>query len=117
MVGTNSVAFDSSLGYKDMVLGEIDTGDFTETTGVDFSDTAPKSVTITAKADKGVKGSVYLRIDFPNKPNICRIDVEGTGEFTTYTAQLREEVTGIHFLYFVFHGEGFEVKDWQFKNF
>ena len=59
MVGTNSVAIDESLGYKDMALGMIDTGDFTETTGVDFTDVSPKSLTITAKADKGVKGSVY----------------------------------------------------------
>lgn len=116
MVGTNSVPLDKSLGYKDMALGELNTGDFTETTGVDFSDIAPKSVTVTAKADKGVKGSIYLRIDFPNKPNVCRIDIEGTGEFTTYTADLREEVTGVHFLYFVFYGEGFEVKDWQFNK-
>ena len=116
MVGTNSAALNSSLGYKDMVLSEIHTGDFTETTGVDFSETSPKSLSITAKADKGVTGSVYVRIDFPNKSNICRIDVEGTGEFTSYTAELREEVTGTHFVYFVFYGEGFEVKDWQFSK-
>lgn len=116
MVGTNSVVLDPSLGYKDMVLGDINTGDFTETTGVDFSDVSPKSVTVTAKADKGVKGSVYIRVDFPNKSNICRIDIDGTGEYTSYTADLREEITGVHFVYFVFDGEDFTVKDWQFNK-
>jgi len=116
MVGTNSVALDSSIGYGDMVLGEINTGDFTETTGVDFSDVSPKSITVTAKADKGVTGSVYVRIDFPNKSNICKIDIEGTGEYTAYTADLREEITGVHFVYFVFYGENFTVKDWQFNK-
>ena len=43
-------------------------------------------------------------------------DNKSTGDnFTEYKTVLEQEVTGVHDLYFVFSGSGYEMKCWKFQ--
>lgn len=116
MAGTNAIAESDELSYKDMVLGEIETGDFIEVTGVDFGDTGAKTISITVKVPEDTVGAVELRIDFANSASVGKVLITPSGDgYATYTAELDKEITGVHYLYFVFAGSGYTVKEWKFN--
>ncbi len=115
MAGTNAVASDD-YGYGKMLLGEIETGDYTEICGADFGPSSPKSFSVTAKAPAGEKAYIFVRPDFPGSSSSCIVEIEGTGEYKEYTANVTSEITGEHFLYFVYKGENFTVKSWKFNK-
>lgn len=112
MAGTNAVPASEDIKYGNMILGEIQSGDYTEITGVDFAKGANK-VTIKANVPTGVSGKVHVRLDFPGKNEVAVVELtEGKDEFT---AELTETVSDVHFLYFVFEGEGYTVSSWKFE--
>lgn len=154
MGGTDAVPICNEISYGEgnMALGEIDTGDFIEVTGVDFgeknsdgegSEGLKLSVTVrfaedVSKGDENTDnlntdknsnndtvraGAIYLRLDYLNSDNLAEIivaDKNDGDDFVTYTVQIdaekAEAFAGIHYVYFVFAGEGFEIKSWKFEK-
>lgn len=111
MVGTNAVAADE-IGYGNMKLGEINTGDYIELTGVDFGTDGATKVTFTVDAPEGVSGHIMVRTEFPNRDNLAVIEVKN-GEVS---ATFDSPITGTQFVYIVFEGEGYEVNTIRFEK-
>lgn len=116
-----------------MALSSIDSGDFFKVQGVDFGDTAPGALRITARCGEKTTGLIQVRLDSPQgqalgyvpvnavqgdpdsfAPDEAQRDPDG---FAVYEAALEKEITGVHDLYFVFYSGGddsYELASWQF---
>lgn len=106
-------------GSGDMALGGIDPGDFVLVKGVDFGRETPVSFTTRVRTQNGENGSgvIQLRADGPDGPVLGYLPLEETAEdFTEYTAELTQGITGVHNLCLIFSGEGYEIDSWQFKK-
>ena len=102
-----------------MALGGFDPGDFVLVKGVDFGRETPVSFTARVRTQNGENGSgvIQLRADGPDGPVLGYLPIEETAEdFTEYTAELTQGVTGVHDLCLIFSGEGYEIDSWQFKK-
>lgn len=108
-----------------MVLTGIDSGDYMKVQGVDFGEKAPETVECLLKADAGNDVSdcvVRVSADTPWGDVIAYLSLQGQaggdGEdgFSVYRAALETEITGVHDLYFVFSGSGYEMKSWRFEG-
>ncbi len=116
--GLDTVALDDA---GRMALSSIDSGDFLKVQGVDFGDTAPRALRITARCEENTTGVIQVRLDSLQGQvlgyvplNTAQGDRDG---FAVYEAEPDMEVTGPHDLYFVFYrGEGgsYELAGWQF---
>ena len=125
MGGIDTVPADSTSSYYgcgNMALSDIQSGDFVKIAGVDFDSTSPGSVCMTFRnqEDMEASGAVEVRLDSAEGEVLGHLPVgnlqEGR-EFTESAAELSGEVTGVHDLYFIFAGEGYEIEEWQFlKN-
>lgn len=115
MVGTNAVAADE-IGYGNMKLGNINTGDYVELTGVDFGAEGATKVTFTVDAKEGAIGHIMVRAEFPNKPDIAVAEIKGKFENGEVSATFDAPLTGTQFVYIVFEGEGFEVNTIRFDK-
>jgi arabinoxylan arabinofuranohydrolase len=64
------------------------------------------------------EAKVQVRVDTPNGEVIALVELteNTTDEFVEYKAKLLEEVTGVHNLFFIFDGEGFDFGSWQFHK-
>ncbi len=111
MAGTNAVAKDD-LGYGKMVLGEINTGDYTVVTGVDFAD---RSATGIAFNTCGGDGSIYVKIDDIKSDAICKISIDASADYKSFEGSFNSPLNGVHTLFFIFEGEGFNVDCWICK--
>ena len=122
MGGIDTVPADSTSSYYgcgNMALGDIQSGDFVKTAGVDFGSTSPVSVCMTFRnqEDMEASGAVEVRLDSTEGEVLGRLpvgDLQEGREFTESAAELSGEVTGVHDLYFIFAGEGYEIEEWQF---
>ncbi len=107
-------------GNGDMALGDIQSGDFIKVSGVDFGDSAPVSLHMGIRNKKGTDavGAVRVCIDGFDGETLCYLPVEGISgdDFEEYTEQLIVQASGVHDLYFVFSGEGYEISDWKFER-
>lgn len=118
MVGTVASPLDKiskHYGSGDMFLDEIDTGDYIKISGVDFGSNAPAKIIIEA-ANTKEDTEIYFAVDLPkNTPFVgIRTGASGKEEFSTYTADISTEVTGVHDLYIVCaNGEGVQMKSWK----
>lgn len=115
MVGTNAVPVNKEIGYGEMKLGEISTGDYVEITGADFGDKGATKVTFTVDAKASAKGKIMLRTEFPNKPSLAIAEINGPVDNTEITATLEAPLTGTQFVYLVFEGSDFEVRTIKFE--
>lgn len=100
-----------------VVLDAIDTGDWTKISGVDFTEKGAKSLTVTLSSATA-EGSIEVYLDQAlTGTKIADIALENTGAgvFRDITATLTD-VTGVHDVYFVFRGEGYQVADWSFTE-
>lgn len=106
----------------DMVLTGIDSGDYMKVQGVDFGEKAPETLECLLKADAGADISscaVRVSVDTPWGDVVAYLPLKGEdGEdgFTVCRAVLEKEITGVHDLYFVFSGSGYEMKSWRFEG-
>ncbi len=109
----------------DMVLTGIDSGDYMKVQGVDFGEKAPETVECLLKTDAGNDVSdcvVRVSADTPWGDVIAYLSLQGEaggdGEdgFSVYRAAPEMEITGVHDLYFVFSGSGYEMKSWRFEG-
>ena len=122
MGGVDTVAADSvanECGCGDMALGDIQSGDFIKIAGVDFGNTIPSSFSATVRnaTDIQAEGIIRISIDSLDGEVLGYLpisDVPAGDNFTELTAQLTGKADGVHDLFFVFSGEGYEIESWQF---
>ncbi|GIJ30902.1 arabinoxylan arabinofuranohydrolase [Micromonospora sediminimaris] len=101
-----------------LVVRDIDNGDWTALSSVDFGDGARS---VTAKVRPLVSGgSIQIRLGEVTAPVVATIPVDAPlGEWTEMTAEL-DGVAGVHDVYFTYAGpEGadlFELDTWAFEN-
>ena len=101
-----------------LVLHDVDTGDWTSLSAVDFG--AEGAASVSARVLPLVEGgSIEIRLGDRTADAVATVDVDGTvGEWTEVSAQL-DGITGVHDVYFTFVGpEGenlVEVDTWAFE--
>jgi len=107
----------SYFGCGNYAVSDIHTGDWTKVQGVDFGETSPKTLSLFAR-NVGLEAQVQVRIDTPNGKAIAlvKLTTNDSGDFVEYKAELLEEVTGEHNVFFIFDGEGFDFGSWQFHK-
>ncbi len=121
---TGADAEAKKCGSGDMVLTEIESGDYVLVRGVDFGDTAPKSVTLTVKKSGNIEGTPAVKVCVDKGFNEGfvygnineAIADKGVGVYQEVTFDVCADMTGVQDVYFVFVGSGFEVKDWKFNK-
>ena len=122
MGGVDTVAADSvtnDCGSGNMALADIQSGDFIKVAGVDFGSTTPSSFSATIRnaADTRAEGVIRISIDSPDGEMLGYLpiaDVPAEDNFTELTTQLTGKADGVHDLFFVFSGEGYEIENWRF---
>ena len=104
-------------GVGNMALGGIDTGDYVVVKGVDFGGESPAKWSARIRGPQGQTGVIQLRVDGYNGEILGYLPVEETtAEFSEYTAELTQTITGVHDLCLIFYGEGYEIESWQFTR-
>ena len=105
-----------------MALAGIDSGDYLKVQGVDFGEKSPAELTagIRCTAEPDESCVIQVRIDTMSGEVIGYLPVGGGSEasgdgFPEIRMALEQEVTGVHDLYFVFSGSGYEMKTWRFE--
>ena len=107
-----------------MTLTGIDTGDYLKVQGVDFGETSPQALEGWFKKNDSSEETCAVRVnmDAPWGDVVAYLSPEGEGTetgadgFVKYQTQLVKEITGVHDLYFVFSGSGYEMKAWRFTG-
>lgn len=106
-----------------MVLTGIDNGDYMKVQGVDFGEKSPWTLEVWLKAEAGADDTcaVCARLDLPKGDMIACLPLQETGEtdaegFVKCQVALEKEVTGVHDLFFLFSGSGYEMKSWRFAG-
>lgn len=120
MSGVTGVPMDAESTYYGsgaMALGEIKSGGFVKVQGVDFGEKAPTKYIAEIKNSKEQAGVIQVRADklYGEVLGYLTVDALTDGEFQEFTAPLETELTGVHDLYFIFSGEGYEVSTWRFE--
>lgn len=101
-----------------MILTGIDSGDYMKVQGVDFGENGPESLECLLRAEAGADLSscaVRVSVDMPWGDVIAWLNPEAGEGFTACRASLEKKITGVHDLYFVFGGSGYEMKSWRFE--
>ena len=101
-----------------MILTGIDSGDYMKVQGVDFGENGPESLECLLRAEAGADLSscaVRVSVDMPWGDVIAWLNPEVGEGFTACRASLEKKITGVHDLYFVFGGSGYEMKSWRFE--
>lgn len=119
MAGVDTVENDSD--GADMVLMSIDKGDFAKVAGVDFGGEPPKqfAASLRCAKDKTANGAVQVRVDSPEGELLASLSAEDLTDETKFVnceTALLTSVQGVHDLYLIFDGEGFEMESWQFEK-
>lgn len=86
--------------------------------GVDFGENGPESLECLLRAEAGADLSscaVRVCVDMPWGDVIACLNPEAGEGFTACRASLEKKITGVHDLYFVFGGSGYEMKSWKFE--
>jgi arabinoxylan arabinofuranohydrolase len=107
-----------TYGSGNMVLSEIESGDWVAVYGADFGETGATAFTASVKAEKGTTGAIQIRLDAPDGEAVGTLVFGDEADGKNYyevTADLTQTVTGEHDLVFVFLGEGYTVDYWQFR--
>ncbi|MBM0224569.1 MULTISPECIES: family 43 glycosylhydrolase [Micromonospora] len=101
-----------------LVVRDIDEGDWTALSAVDFGADGAASVTAKVRA-LAAGGSIEVRLDNAGGPVVGTIPVDTpTGEWAEVTADL-QGATGVHDVYFTYRGPAgddlFEIDSWAFE--
>ena len=130
MVGLDTVQYGEDAveyGSGDMILTGVSDGSWLCVYGADFGDKGPSEFTI----------EVRRAADAEDTDSICAVRVtqdklfgsepfadisfdgimngKGGEEFTTITVPVDITVTGVHDIYMIFAGSGYEIKSWSFS--
>ena len=108
-----------SDAVRAMVLDKIHTGDWTKISGVNFGEKGVGKVSAQIASNTDY-GAVEVFVDDPtvSANKVASLDMRVTGDenYETFEADIAENVTGKHDLYFVFRGNGYKVASWQFAE-
>lgn len=118
--GLDTVAADKGEGV--MAVSAIDSGDFLKVQGVDFGATAPTTLWMEAQwcEQEAESGVVQVRIDSLQGQILGYVPISRLYDnivehlWCDIEVELESEVTGVHDLYFLFYGSGYEIASWQF---
>lgn len=107
----------TSVGDGTMVLSDIHSGAFVKVQGVDFGATAPTKWLAEIKNMSNERGVIQLRADRLYGEILGYLPVgDITGDcYEALTACLETDITGVHDIYMIFYGEGYEVASWRFE--
>lgn len=103
------------LSNGTVVLDKIDTGDWTRIDQVDFGANGAGSLKASISSTTA-KGSIEVYLDEAltgTKIATLPLKQTGSGSFETVSATL-SQATGVHDVYFVFRGSGYQVASWEF---
>ncbi|NLJ96048.1 MAG: family 43 glycosylhydrolase [Clostridiales bacterium] len=98
-------------------VGEIESGDWIQVSGVDFGDVGPDTLTI-SYSSQGGSGAIRVCSDTLDGQVITYIEVKDTGSFTNYvnvTVPVNH-INGVHDIYFEFVGSDYHINSWQFNK-
>lgn len=118
MAGLEPVAADEmskTTGAGKMALDHITNGAFVRITGVDFKEGA-SSFAISVKNCNAENQAVSIRIDDIDGMSLATFELKNKEmeTFEEILVDLEQHVSGIHDLYLVFAGEGYQVSSWKF---
>ncbi len=129
MAGLDTVQYGEDAvkyGSGDMILTGVSDGDWLCVYGADFGDMGPSEFTLEVRKspDAAYTDSICaIRVTqdklFGSEP-FADIPLEsimnaGSDEFVTITVPVDINVTGVHDIYMIFAGEGYEVRSWSFE--
>ena len=106
-----------TYGSGNMVLTDIQTGDWVALYDVDFGEAGATKFTAAVKADKEAVGGIQIRLDALDGEVVGCLEF-GAGDGKNYqelAVELLKNVTGVHDLVLVFVGEDYTVDYWQFQ--
>lgn len=120
MSGLSAVGADAAsndYGCGSMALGEVQSGAFVKIQGVDFGEKTPAKMVAEITNTNEKEGVIQIRADrlYGEVLGYLVIDKVTGKEWTTFTTELETDITGIHDLYFIFSGEGYEMVTWRFE--
>lgn len=109
--GEDSVRY----GSGDMIVTGISTGSFMGVYGALFDTKEAQEIEFEVRGTK--QGKIYVCLDAPTGEVIAEAALmpDSAEEFQTVTAELAAPITGIHDIFFVFEGEGYELRSWKFR--
>ena len=130
MAGLDTVQYGEDAvkyGSGDMILTGVSEGSWLCVYGADFGDKGPSEFTIEVRRAANAEDTdsicaVRVTQDklFGSEPfaDISFADImngEGGEEFSTITVPVDITVTGVHDIYMIFAGSGYEIKSWSFS--
>ena len=103
-------------GSGDMIVTGISDGSWIMVSGVDFGGKMVKELKMSVRGI--AKGYVKVCLDSLKGEELCIAELtpESADMLIICTAAVGKRVGGIHDLYFVFMGEGYEVYEWKFEG-
>ena len=121
LAGCNTAVADekaANTGCGEMALGNISDGAFIKVSGVDFGNKEADKLMLSVRKSSGEDQAIAVKIDDINSEPVCIAELSKTSqqEFETLTYELSRKVSGVHDLYFVFAGSGYQIRDWSFAE-
>ncbi len=115
--GIDTVQYGESAvkyGSGDMILTGIHDGSYSGVFEADFSGKKASKIVMSVRGNGN--GAVKVALDLPGNAAIAYIPVDvSSDEFTEISAELINVPEGVHSVYFVYSGEGYEVRSWKFE--
>ncbi len=115
--GIDTVQYGESAvkyGSGDMILTGIHDGSYSGVFEADFSGKKASKIVMSVRGNGN--GAVKVALDLPGNAAIAYIPVDvSSDEFTDVSAELINVPEGVHSVYFVYSGEGYEVRSWKFE--
>lgn len=113
--GVSTRPVDAMNPCGEMMLCDIGPGEWVALRGVDFAESA-STFTAVIEQKAGCAGGIEIKLDKLNGPVVGYLtwDAPETDVAVTLTARLTAECQGVHNLLFVFDGEGYDIRSWQF---
>ena len=103
-----------SYGSGDMIVTGISTGSWIGIYGASFGSEGAQEIQFEIRGKQ--QGKILVYMDIPEGKAVAEIEAaaDSEEEFGTVAARLAATVTGTHDIFFVFEGEGYELKSWKF---
>lgn len=124
MAGMDTILEDRSGRYdggSDMVLMGINNDGFIKVSGVDFAEESPEIFVATLRCAKNgtTDGVIRVCVDSLEGKLLASLpvkDLTNKQKFLEYGTHLVTSVQGVHDLYLIFNGRGYEIKKWRFSK-
>ncbi|MDR0456596.1 MAG: family 43 glycosylhydrolase [Treponema sp.] len=103
-------------GGTSMKVSDIHTGDWLALYGVNFGSKGNGATQFKCRVQlpENGKGVIQIKLDGLNGPAVGYAIFDETAESPEISVDLLREVYGVHDLIFVFHGESYDLEQWQF---